>query len=62
MLTYNLQQIVKEPTKITHSSSTCIDLVLMNVKSNNRQSIVNEFGFSDHKGLLFSIQGGKKDT
>jgi exonuclease III len=55
MLNYNFHQTVVEPTRITLSSSTCIDLLFLNFKLTN--AIINtfDFGFSDHKGIVFSM-------
>lgn len=55
LTTYNFQQIVKEPTRITTTSSTCLDLIFINF--NNKELTVNvqELGFSDHRGVELSL-------
>lgn len=53
MLAYNLRQIVKDPTRVTNKSSTCIDLIF----TNNTLFTVNvsEHGLSDHRGVTYSF-------
>lgn len=55
MISYNFHQKIKEPTRITQNSSTCIDLIFINFKIKDREIIVHNFGLSDHCGLLLSI-------
>lgn len=52
MLTFNFHQLVKEPTRITSTSSTCLDLIFVNFRKRQCQVNVEEFGFSDHKGAI----------
>lgn len=60
MLTYNFYQIVNEPTRITSSSSSCIDLLFINFRDSNNLLNIQDFGFSDHKGILFYTSVGIK--
>lgn len=53
MLTYNFHQKVKGATRVTASSSTCLDLLFTNFKIDT-QVVIDELGFSDHRGILFS--------
>lgn len=55
MLSYNFHQRVREATRVTLSSFTCIDLLFTNFNVTDSKLSVQEFGFSDHKGVLFSI-------
>lgn len=47
----NFHQIIKDPTRETATSSTCIDLLF----TNNRvfQASVEDLGVSDHKSLIY---------
>lgn len=51
MLTYDFHQLVKEPTRVTKNSSTCLDLIFVNYYNTDLKVNVQEFGFSDHKGV-----------
>lgn len=53
LLKYNLKPAINEPTRITNSSSTCIDNILTNLKSYS--SKVLHLGLSDHSGQMISI-------
>lgn len=55
MLEYNFHQIVKEPTRVTSTSSTCVDLLFINNKNCNYELLTKEFGFSDHRGNIFTL-------
>ncbi|KAI5634693.1 reverse transcriptase (RNA-dependent DNA polymerase) domain-containing protein [Phthorimaea operculella] len=46
MLSCNLKNIIWEPTRITDTTSTCIDLIFTN--NNNYEARVEHNGFSDH--------------
>lgn len=54
VLTSNFHQLVNEPTRITSTTSTCLDLIFVNFKKNKCKVIVDEFGCSDHKGVILS--------
>lgn len=56
MVSYNYRQHVKEPTRITENTSTCLDLIFSRISNYPTLTSVNEFGFSDHKGVIFSIR------
>lgn len=53
MKIYNLKQLIKQPTRVTNTSSTCIDLIFTNYTES--QSGVNDYGFSDHKSTNIKI-------
>lgn len=55
LISYNFQQLVNEPTRITDTSSTCIDLLFTNFHNKNNVVSVYEYGFSDHKGVIYTI-------
>jgi hypothetical protein len=56
MLTRNLKQNVKEPTRITKNTSTCLDLLFTNIKYSLTETSIVELGFSDHKSVIFTTQ------
>ena len=45
---YNLEQLIEEPTRITESTSTMIDLIFTNTPDNVACSGVSHVGISDH--------------
>ena len=45
---YNLEQLIEEPTRITESTSTMIDLIFTNTPDNVACSGVSDVGISDH--------------
>ena len=45
---YNLKQLISEPTRITPSSSTLIDVIFTNLPDNTNCSGVSHIGISDH--------------
>jgi hypothetical protein len=62
MKSYNFHQNVKEPTRISDTSATCIDLIFKNFQRNHFKTEVGDYGFSDHKGILVNIPSIKLDT
>lgn len=60
MLEYNLHQRVDNPTRVTFTSSSCIDHIYTNMKNIN--VTVKDLGLSDHHGLIskFEIIGKNK--
>ena len=48
---YNLQNIIKEPARVTNTSSTCIDLLLTNLTSIINDSNVLQPFNSDHSTI-----------
>ena len=48
----DLNQLINEPTRITPSSQTTIDLVLVSDKTKISKSGVIDYGLSDHLSLL----------
>lgn len=55
MLLYNFRQKITEPTRVTSTSSKCIDLLFTNFNTRHSKLTVEEFGLSDHRGILLSI-------
>lgn len=55
MLQNNLKQFVNEPTRVTPTSATCIDLLFTN--NNNFTLNVNDLGISDHKSISYNFDG-----
>ena len=52
---YQYTQLIKEPTRITSSSSTLIDLFLTNEPNNFTTAGVNTIGISDHN-LIYAVR------
>ena len=52
---YGLQQLIEEPTRITESSSTIIDLIFTNVPDNVVSSGISHVGISDHS-LVYAFR------
>lgn len=52
---YNLEQLIKEPTRITNTSSTLIDLIFTNQPNNISNSGVIDLGMSDHS-LIYAVR------
>ena len=52
---YNLGQLIEEPTRITESTSTMIDLVFTNTPDNVACSGVSHVGISDHS-LIYAFR------
>ena len=46
--TYNLNQLITDPTRVTNNSQTLIDLCVTNTPDKVRASGVLSFGISDH--------------
>jgi exonuclease III len=53
MLSCNLEQLIKEPTRTTMHSSSCIDLVFTN--NTSLETAVAEHGISDHKSVTCKL-------
>lgn len=51
---FDLIQLIKEPTRITNSSETCIDLVFSNKHERIQKTFNIVTGLSDHNMILFS--------
>ena len=51
---YNLDQLIKEPTRVTITSSSLIDLILTNQPNNISNSGV-DLGMSDHS-LIYAVK------
>ena len=49
---FNMRQIIKEPTRITNSSSSLLDLILTTDSDRITQSGVIDFGISDHSAIF----------
>ena len=52
---YNLEQLIKEPTRVTNTSSSLIDLILTNQPNNISYSGVIDLGMSDHS-LIYAVK------
>ena len=52
---YQIDQLIDEPTRVTDTSTTTIDLVLTNVKENIHASGVIHLGISDHS-LIYAVR------
>lgn len=56
MLSFNLKQLINEPTRVTKKSKTCIDLILTNYKSFVNKAYVQDYGLSDHKSVNIKLR------
>jgi hypothetical protein len=52
---FNIKLAINKPTRVTHSSATCIDNILTNLELKNLNLIVEENGLSDHKSIILSL-------
>jgi hypothetical protein len=52
---YQLEQLINEPTRVTRTSATLIDLIFTNKKENIAKSGVIHLGISDHS-LIFAVR------
>ena len=52
---YQLEQLIKEPNRVTNSSATTIDLIFTNMVDNIATSGDNHLGISDHS-LIYLVQ------
>ena len=52
---YQLEQLINEPTRVTRTSATLIDLIFTNKKENISKSGVIHLGISDHS-LIFAVR------
>ena len=55
MASYNLQQLIKDYTRVTGTTKTCIDHILTNKLDTVSQSGVLQCGISDHN-MVFMIK------
>lgn len=64
MSEYKYTQHIKQPTHITQTASTCLDLIFTNFKNIDLCTYVEELGFSDHCGTIikFKIPQRPKQT
>lgn len=56
MTEFNFKQHIKQPTHITESASTCLDLIFTNFQTRNIITKVEELGFSDHCGTILNLK------
>ena len=56
---YDMKQLITEPTRVTVTTSTLIDVILSNVSQLHVKSGVYQIGMSDHY-LIFSVLKGTK--
>jgi exonuclease III len=59
---FNFYQHVSEPTRVTQTSATCLDLLFTNFKRENSRVQINDYGLSDHKGIHVTIPSKKINT
>ncbi len=52
---YNLEQLIKEPTRVTSTSSSVIDLMFTNQPNNISNSGVIDLGMSDHS-FIYAVK------
>ena len=57
---YNLTNIVRLPTRITPTSKSLIDVVIINKQYSKSEISVVEMGFSDHLAQVIKINTGNK--
>jgi hypothetical protein len=55
LLRYNLVNTVQSPTRIMKSTSTLIDVIIINKKYYVEPATVIELGFSDHQAQVLSV-------
>lgn len=55
MLEYNFRNYINEATRVTNSTSTCLDLIFTNFQKNLLTTQICDYGFSDHKGVILKI-------
>jgi len=55
MLRYNLVNTVQSPTRITKSTNTLIDVIIINKKYYMEPATVIELGFSDHQAQVLPV-------
>ena len=55
---YNLTNIVKLPTRITPTSKSLIDVMIINKQHSKSEISVVEMGFSDHLAQVIKIKTG----
>lgn len=58
---HNFYQNIKEPTRITATSSTCLDVIFTNFDTTDLDIHVKEYGLSDHKGIFLSLNRSKNN-
>ena len=51
---YNMKQLITEPTRITLTSATTIDLILTSMHANHSKSGVQKLSLSDHYMVLLN--------
>lgn len=54
-LTYNFHILVKEATRVTATSSSCLDVIFTNFDKNYLKVHNQELGLSDHKGIELNV-------
>ena len=55
LLRYNLVNTVQSPTRITKSTSTLLDVIIINKKCYMEPATVIELGFSNHQAQVLSV-------
>ncbi|KAG5890725.1 hypothetical protein JTB14_026031 [Gonioctena quinquepunctata] len=59
LLSFNLEAIINEPTRVTDHSSTCIDNICVNFDNYKKSGTIKE-ELSDHYGLYIIMEGNEK--
>lgn len=59
MLSYGLQQMCHEPSRITSNSKTCFDNIFANVNANNIVTETINTHIADHMGQILHLQSDK---
>ena len=59
-LTFNLTQIISKPTRVTETSKSTIDLILVNNDHRIIQCDVLTSSISDHNAIFCVMKGGVK--
>lgn len=55
MLEFNFRNHINQATRVTRSTSTCLDLIFTNFSENLFTTQVYDYGFSDHKSTIIKI-------
>ncbi|KAF9823620.1 hypothetical protein SFRURICE_009165, partial [Spodoptera frugiperda] len=56
MLEHKFIQHIKSPTRISTTTSTCLDLIFTNFNNKNNYTTIEELGFSDHSATILHMQ------
>lgn len=56
MLEYRLNHLINNPTRISKTTSTCLDQIFINFQDNNLFVTTEDFGLSDHMGNIVHLK------